>query len=123
MNATLSLSEAESLAQRCVARHANRYGLDQDTARDRVAGYLGWSPGTLYNLLRRRLKKLDGDLRADLTAYAIKDLRDEIAALGRELEDAERLGRPQILAMAEKAAGVLAEAQVLHERIMSEVGQ
>lgn len=121
MNATLYLDGARSLAEACVAREASRHGLSRDIARNRVAGRLGWPPGTLYNLLRDRLKKLDGDLREQLTAYAIKDLKHEIEGLTRELENAERLGRPQDPSLVCKAAAVLAEAQQLHARITGEV--
>lgn len=118
MSAGLYLDTAESLARSCVRRYAERTGLPQDAARDRIAHKIGWTSGTLYNLLRGRLKKLDSDLRAGLTRYAIEDLQNEIAALSRELEDARGLGAPQDPHMVGKAAALLSEAQALHDRMM-----
>ncbi|WP_342163034.1 hypothetical protein [Methylobacterium sp. SD21] len=118
MSAGLYLDTAETLARSCVRRYAERTGLPQDVARDRVAQKFGWAPGTLYNLLRGRLKKLDADLRAGLTRYAIEDLQNEIAALSRELENARGLGAPQDPHMVGKAAALLSEAQALHDRMI-----
>lgn len=118
MSAAVYLDTAETLARNCVRRHATRSGLTLDEARDRMAARIGWAPGTLYNLLRGRLKKLDADLRAGLTRYAIEDLQHEIAALTRELEDARGLGGARDPAMARKAAAILAEAQALHAQMV-----
>lgn len=118
MSAGLYLDTAEMLARNCVRRYAERTGLTQDVARDRVAEKFGWTSGTLYNLLRGRLKKLDADLRTGLTRYAIEDLENEIAALSRQLEDARGLGAPQDPHMVGKAAALLSEAQALHDRMM-----
>ena len=121
VSATLYLDAAETLARSCVRRHAARTGLTLDEARDRLAEEFGWSPGTLYNLLRGRLKRLDADLRAGLTRYAVEDLQNEIAALSRELEDARGLGRPQDPQLVGKAAALLSEAQALHDRMIGGV--
>lgn len=118
MSAGVYLDEARILAGSCIARERARYGGNVDEARERLARRIGWAPGTLYNLMRDRLKKLDTDLRHRLTEYAIEDLRNEITALSRELESASRLGRPQDPSLAEKAQGVLAEAQSLHARLV-----
>lgn len=118
MSAGLYLDTAEMLARNCVRRYAERTGLTQDVARDRVAEKFGWTSGTLYNLLRGRLKKLDADLRTGLTRYAIEDLENEIAALSRQLEDARGLGAPQDPHMVGKAAALLSEAQALQDRMM-----
>ncbi len=120
MNATVYLDHARGLAEACVTREASRYGLNRDVARNRVASRLGWPPGTLYNLLRDRLKKLDGELRQQLTAYAIKDLKHEIEGLSRELENAERLGAAQDPSLVCKAAALLADARDLHARLSGE---
>lgn len=118
MSAGIYLDEARTLAGACIARERARYGGNVDAARDRLARRIGWAPGTLYNLMRDRLKRLDADLRHQLTDYAIEDLRNEIAALSRELESASRLGRPQDASLAGKAQTVLAEAQALHSRLL-----
>lgn len=123
MSASLYLDGAKSLAEACLAREVSRHGVNREIARNRLASRLGWPPGTLYNLLRDRLKKLDGDLREQLTAYAIKDLKHEIEGLTRELENAERLGRSQDPSLVCKAAAVLAEAQSLHARLAGEVAR
>jgi ribosomal protein S2 len=49
-------------------------------------------PGTLYNLARNRLKRLDTELRDRLTAFAIRDLQQEIERLSHELEMARQMG-------------------------------
>lgn len=123
MNAAVYLDQARDIAMPLIKREQLRSGRTHDAARDEIARRVGWAPGTLYNLMRDRLKKLDGDLRASLTAYAIEDLQNEIQALGRQLESAERLGRAQDTAMAEKAARVLIEAQSLHARLSGEARQ
>lgn len=117
MSAGIYLEEARALASTCIARERMRYGGNVDEARERLARRIGWAPGTLYNLMRDRLKKLDTDLRHRLTEYAIEDLRNEIAALSRELESASRLGRTQDPSMVCKAEAVLAEARELHARL------
>ncbi len=117
MSAAVYLDQARELAQPLIRRHQQRNGQTFDDARDHLARRIGWAPGTLYNLMRNRLKKLDADLRVSLTAYAIEDLRHEIEALSRQLESAERLGRPQDHAMVETSARLLSEAQALHARL------
>ncbi len=118
VSAGIYLDTAETLARGCVERHARRTGRTIDEARDDCASGFGWSPGTLYNLLRGRLKKLDADLRAGLTRYAVKDLQHEIAALTRELEIAQGLGRPQDPHLVGEAAALLSQAQALHDRMV-----
>ncbi len=123
VTATVFLAEARSLMAPCITREQVRRGGTADQARNRVARAVGCAPGTLYNLMRDRLKKLDGDLRARLTEYAIRDLQNEISALGRQLENAERLGRAQDPSLAGQAARILAEAQALHAKICVEAAE
>ncbi len=117
MSAGVYLEEARLLASACILREQARRGGNAEAARERLARRIGWAPGTLYNLMRDRLKRLDTDLRHRLTDYAIEDLRNEIAALSRELESASRLGRPKDPSLAGKAQAVLAEAQALHDQL------
>lgn len=117
MSAAVYLDHARDIAAPLIRRERERNGGNVDEARERVARAIGWSPGTLYNLMRDRLKRLDGDLRSSLTAYAIEDLRHEIEALGRQLENAERLGRSEDPSLVGEAAALLAQAQALHGRL------
>ncbi|GAB6842344.1 hypothetical protein HNR00_003553 [Methylorubrum rhodinum] len=117
MSAGVYLEEARTLAGTCIARERARHGGNADEARDRLARRIGWAPGTLYNLMRERLKGLDYDLRLRLTEYAVEDLQNEIDALTREMERARNLRGPQSVALADKAQKLLTEAQALHARL------
>lgn len=117
MSATFAVDGARVVADGIERREQRRFGGSREEARKRVARKLGWSPGTLYNLARDRLKRLDSDLRRQLAAYAIDDLENEIATLTTELAAARRLGAAQDPAMVRKVASILAEAQALHAEI------
>ena len=114
MSATFAVDGARLVADGIERREQRRHGGTREQARQRVARKLGWSPGTLYNLARDRLKRFDGDLRRDLAAYAVTDLENEIATLTSELAAARRLGAAEDPALVRKVSAVLAEAQALH---------
>lgn len=82
----MTLDRMRAVAEDLELAEQRRRGGNRQDARLRLARHLGWSPGTLYNLARERLKKLDGDLREQLAAYAIKDVENEIATLRAKLE-------------------------------------
>ena len=117
MSATFAVDGARLVADGLERREQRRHGGSREQARQRVARKLGWSPGTLYNLARDRLKRLDGDLRQQLAAYAAADLENEIATLHTELAAARSLGSSQDPAMVRKVSAILAEAQALHAAI------
>ncbi|MBN6820689.1 hypothetical protein JRF84_13985 [Methylobacterium organophilum] len=117
MSATFAIDGARLVADGIERREQRRYGGSREDARKRVARKLGWSPGTLYNLARDRLKRLDGDLRRQLATYAIDDLENEIASLTAELAAARRLGASEDPALVRKVSAVLAEAQALHAQM------
>ena len=117
MSATF-VESARVIAAGLELREQRRLGGNREEARARVARRLGWSPGTLYNLARERLKKLDGDLRMQLAEYAVRDLEGEIASLTTELAAARRLGGSEDPALVRKISAVLAEAQALHDQMV-----
>jgi DNA-binding CsgD family transcriptional regulator len=112
------VESARVIAAGLELRDQRRLGGSREQARARVARRLGWSPGTLYNLARERLKKLDGDLRTQLAEYAVRDLESEIASLTTELAAARRLGGSEDPALVRKISAVLAEAQALHDQMV-----
>ena len=112
------VESARVIAAGLELRDQRRLGGSREQARARVARRLGWSPGTLYNLARERLKKLDGDLRTQLAEYAVRDLEGEIASLTTELAAARRLGGSEDPALVRKISAVLAEAQALHDQMV-----
>lgn len=117
MSATFAVDGARLVADGIERREQRRHGGTREQARQRVARKLGWSPGTLYNLARDRLKRFDGDLRRQLATYAVTDLENEIATLTSELAAAHRLGAAEDPALVRKVSAVLAEAQALHAQI------
>lgn len=116
MTAGVSLDAARRIAHDLEVREQNRFGGTRAEARSRLARRLGspWSPGTLYNLARDRLKRLDADLRGALAAYAIHDLETEIERLTGDLEAARALGAAQDPRLVRQIETVLDRARRLH---------
>ncbi len=114
VNAHLTLDAARVLAEGLELREQRRNGGSRQEARERVARRVGITPGTLYNLARDRLKKLDADLRHQLAAYAIRDLQHEIASLTSQLEGARSLGGAQDPRLVRAIEETLSSAQRLH---------
>lgn len=113
----VSLDAARRIAHDLEVREQIRFGGSRSDARNRLARRLGspWSPGTLYNLARDRLKRLDADLRGALAAYAISDLEAEIERLTRDLEAARALGGAQDPRLVRQIGVVLDRARRLYE--------
>lgn len=120
MSAGLYLDSARRIAGECEIREQIRNGGSRADARERLARRLGapWSPGTLYNLARDRLKRLDADLRDTLSAYAVSDLEADIERLNSDLEAARALGRAQDPAHVRKVAAAYERARRLYEEVM-----
>lgn len=114
MSAT-TIEAARRVARGLELREKARHGGSREDARARIAGRLGWSPGTLYNLARDRLKKFDRDLREQLAAYAVRDLEKELAALTAELEAARALGVAPDQTRLARLATAIETAQRLHD--------
>ena len=92
MSAAVGLDEFRRLVEQCERREQTRSGITRSQARERLARKAGVSPGTLYNLARDRLKRLDFVVRDRLTAYAVRDLQASIERLTHELEMARQMG-------------------------------
>jgi hypothetical protein len=92
MSNVVTLDTARTLAARLESHERLRNGGSKSQARARLAGKMRVLPGTLYNLARNRLKRLDTELRDRLTAFAIRDLQHEIERLSHELEMARQMG-------------------------------
>lgn len=124
MSAGVTIDAARRIAGDLEIREQVRHGGSRSDARARLARRLGspWSPGTLYNLARDRLKRLDADLRGTLADFAISDLEAEIERLTRDLEAARALGAAQDPRLARKIGVVLDRARRLYEDATGEVG-
>lgn len=114
VNASYSMGAWRTVAEDCEERLQRRLGTGRQTARARLASKVGLAPGTLYNLARDRLKKLDQGIRDQLAAYAIQDLENEIAALNAKLEMVRQLRGPEDPKLVGQVQAVLASAQALH---------
>lgn len=114
MSAGLALEQARLIADGLERREQQRHGGSRHDARTRLARHLGWSPGTLYNLARERLKKIDRDLCDQLTDFAIRDLEHEIARLSAEIEAARALGVAPHPDRSRRLKAVLDRASALH---------
>lgn len=119
MNASYSIEAWRAVASDCEDRLQRRLGTNRTTTRSRFASKVGLSPGTLYNLARDRLKKLDQDIRDQLAAYAIQDLENEIAALNAKLAEVRRLRGAENPKLVGEVQAVLASAQALHAAMQS----
>lgn len=76
-------------------REQARYGGTLDEARDRLAHRLKIAPGTIYNIVRDRLKRIDHETRERIVQFAIRDIQQEIARLTHELQNARQMGMAQ----------------------------
>jgi hypothetical protein len=108
---------AAVLTQGLEKREQARNGGSRIEARQRLARRVGISPGTLYNIARDRLKKLDAGVRDKLVAYAIRDLEQEIAGVTHELEMARQMGASPHSDLVLQAQTVLARAQHLFSEV------
>lgn len=95
MSTVASITDFKKLAEASEKREQLRHGGTREHARERIARRLGINPGTLYNLARDRLKRIDASFRDALTAYAVKDLQADIERLTHELELARQMGAHQ----------------------------
>lgn len=78
------MSSAISLAQTLERRERTRLGC-RDTARRSLAEKLRIGVGSLENLVRGRVKRVDATIRDRLQALVVKELELEIARLSHEL--------------------------------------
>lgn len=83
-NALAEVSEAKNLAKILVDQEARRRGT-RVGAHMYVARTVGTSPGTIENLMRSRLKRVEGWLRDALRARVIRELEAELVRLQHEL--------------------------------------
>lgn len=95
------LDETRALAHSLEQREMNR-GFKLPDARKRLAARLGAMPGTLTNLAKKRLKKVDAVLRDRVRALVIRELEAEIGRLTHELNIHKATGsQPYSAAVAE----------------------
>ncbi len=109
------MGTARDIVLGCERREQERHGGTRPEARARLARRMGVMPGTLYNLVFNRLKKLDEAFRERLTAYAIQDLEREIEGLTHELELARALGAPKDPGTVRRIKAALESAQALYD--------
>lgn len=99
-----SMTEIETLtmAARLVQLERQRSRLDMSNAIRAVARKLGFSPGTLENIVRGRAKRITLSVAAAVRRAMIRELENEIARLTHELELARASGAdPRSVAVAE----------------------
>lgn len=82
---------AYAIAQSLERREAARSG-SVERARERIAARARIGVGTLENIIRMRVKRIDAAVRDRLQALLIHDLETEIARLTHELEVARQSG-------------------------------
>ena len=82
---------AVSLARRLESRERHRTG-NQQVARRSLAMKLRVGVGTIENLVRGRVKRIDATIRDKLQALLVKELEQEIARLWHELDIARQGG-------------------------------
>lgn len=82
---------AYAIAQSLERREAARAG-SVERARERIAERARIGVGTLENIIRMRVKRIDAAVRDRLQALLIRDLETEIARLTHELEVARQSG-------------------------------
>lgn len=85
MSTAAHIADARDMAKALERRMIVR-GHTQESARFRIADKLGCTPGTLLNLSKSRLKRVESSLRDALRLTLIKEYEREIKALTHELE-------------------------------------
>jgi len=85
------MSCAVSLARRLESRERFRTG-NREIARRSLAVKLRVGVGTIENLVRGRVKRIDATIRDKLQALLVKELEQEIARLWHELDIARQGG-------------------------------
>lgn len=113
MSDATTMDRMRELADGMERREMHRHGGTRTEARARLASRIGVLPGTLYNLGRDRLKRLDVRLREALTRHAARDLKSEIERLTHELEIAHALGASAAASDVAAMETLLAEAKAL----------
>lgn len=114
MSALTHMGQARELARNLEKREQQRNGGTIVEARQRLARRIGVMPGTLYNLVFDRLKRLDEGLRLRLSEYAVRDLEHEIESLSHELGVARSLGQAQDDELVGRLERAAARALALH---------
>jgi hypothetical protein len=91
MSSAAVMEEARSHARSLVRRERLCVG-SMPRAHASIASKLGVGPGTLENIVKGRVKRLDSWIRDKLKALLIRELEAEIKRLTHELETARRSG-------------------------------
>lgn len=113
MSALTNIGQAKGLVKGLERRERDRNGGTLSDARTRVARAMGVMPGTLFNLVYDRAKRIDENLRARLSAYAVADIEREIAGLRHELAIAREMGASPDAASVRRLEAVIEDASSL----------
>jgi hypothetical protein len=113
MSAITHIGQAKGLVKGLEKRERARNGGTLTDARARIARAMGVMPGTLFNLVYDRAKRIDENLRARLSAYAVADIEKEIAGLRHELAIASEMGEAPDAASVRRLEAVIADASAL----------
>lgn len=107
--------QSAAIIARLERREVQRAG-SITAGRQRLADKLGALPGTLENLARGRLKRIDGWLRLRAENLLMRELEREIAALTHELEALRATGADPRMSAVGEIETALATARRLMER-------
>ena len=90
-NALAEVCEAQSLTRILVQQEARRRGT-KDGVNVHVGRAVGAAPGTIENIMRGRLKRVEGWLRDALRARVVRELESEIVRLQHEIAVLKQAG-------------------------------
>ena len=92
MNAMSDVSTINRFATALEKAEARRLGIKESVARERVAGRIGVSPGTLENIRRLRTKIVPNWLMNKVRTELVSVLQSEIRRLEHEIQLARQTG-------------------------------
>lgn len=107
----------ERAAREIVKREAVRSGVPEATAIQRVATALRVAPGSLGNIVKRRVKRISADMRDRVVRAYIADLTREIQRLEHERQLLLAMGEDPRSDDMDKVARALAIATSAIERM------
>lgn len=109
------MSTATAIAQ-SLERKERQHVPNKSMARRRLAGKLRIGIGTLENIVRGRVKKIDAEIKRRLDDLLIRELEAEINRLNHELEMAVQVGAHPCSEHISEIEAHLAEARRLLNR-------
>jgi hypothetical protein len=103
----------QAMARRVIEREQSREGLTKEQATAAIARRIREAPGTIIGIAKARAKRIDANVRDKLTAYAIRQLEQEIMRLEHELAIARQIGADPRANKIDQVEALLAQARAL----------